>query len=251
MRVKQVTAKDSATAEVVADIETAFRIEQNADGHWTVREVRLAPDRWESVDTISQALGATGSRERCAILEQMDRRMSVPHERRARCLLAELLGVELPSDAVRIKSISALGLPFASASSATVVAVLRLNFQLAREKGNSWRVVQVGSGDRGWADIAQIQSAVDALKRQSAMADMQTVATAVEKFRSARGFYVTTDEHSILIDHLAPRYLQRIIRLDPWNRPYAYQGDGNRFTLRSNGPDGKENTADDIVLSRP
>jgi hypothetical protein len=71
----------------------------------------------------------------------------------------------------------------------------------------------------------------------------------LEKFRAERGFYVASDEQRVLIDHLSPRYLRRVIRVDPWHRLYQYQGERDRFSLRSDGPDGKQNTADDVVIS--
>jgi hypothetical protein len=55
----------------------------------------------------------------------------------------------------------------------------------------------------------------------------------------------------VLIDHLSPRYLARVIRVDPWHRPYQYEGQPDRYSLRSLGPDGKPNTQDDIVVSGP
>ncbi|HYY43328.1 MAG TPA: type II secretion system protein GspG, partial [Pyrinomonadaceae bacterium] len=50
-----------------------------------------------------------------------------------------------------------------------------------------------------------------------------------------------------LVDQLNPRYTAAIIRLDPWHRPYEYTGTTDSFTLRSLGPDGKANTADDVT----
>ncbi|MFN2513751.1 MAG: type II secretion system protein GspG [Pyrinomonadaceae bacterium] len=40
-----------------------------------------------------------------------------------------------------------------------------------------------------------------------------------------------------------------MIRLDPWQEPYQYRGERDNFTLRSLGPDRKDNTADDIVIT--
>jgi hypothetical protein len=54
-----------------------------------------------------------------------------------------------------------------------------------------------------------------------------------------------------LIDHLTPKYLIRVIRVDPWNRPYQYEGQPNDYVLRSLGPDGKPKTPDDIVFANP
>src|SRR5260370_29116002 len=52
-----------------------------------------------------------------------------------------------------------------------------------------------------------------------------------------------------LIDRLNPRYLARIIRIDPWHQPYEYEGGANTFVLRSAGPDGKPNTSDDVTVT--
>ena len=49
--------------------------------------------------------------------------------KRARCLVAELLGVTLPSDEVRIKGLSLLDLPFGSESSALIESSIRVDFR--------------------------------------------------------------------------------------------------------------------------
>jgi hypothetical protein len=54
----------------------------------------------------------------------------------------------------------------------------------------------------------------------------------------------------VAVDYLSPKYLAQIIRLDPWHEPYLYEGERDRFTLRSKGADRKENTPDDIVFGR-
>jgi len=48
----------------------------------------------------------------------------------------------------------------------------------------------------------------------------------------------------------AVHYLARIIRIDPWHRPYEYEGTRTSFVLRSSGPDGKPNTPDDVTVTR-
>ena len=49
-------------------------------------------------------------------------------------------------------------------------------------------------------------------------------------------------------------YLQSDIPADPWGRPYIYEFPGRLnpagYDLRSMGPDGQPNTADDIVNGR-
>jgi type II secretion system (T2SS) protein G len=251
VRIKQITESSPTAAEATAQIETAFRLEKDSSGQWGVREVRIAPDRWESIEIIAAAVGSELSSKRCTTFDQIGYRGTVANERRARCLLADMFGVELPSDAVRVKSISGLGLPFATTSSATVVASIELTFQLMKEGRGGWVVKSVRSGNRSWTDLSQLTTELDSTKSRNALAEMQSIAKALDKYKSALGFYVATDNERSLIDHLSPRYLSRVVRVDPWNRPYEYQGESNRFTLRSVGPDGKQNTADDIVVSRP
>jgi len=251
VRVREVTSIGPNLAEATAAIETAFRLEENSDGQWTVREVRVAQDRWESLAIIAEAVGSSLASVQCSVLDQLQRKSSIADERHARCLLAELLGVELPSDAVRIKSLSSMGLPFATATSLTALASVSMTFRFTKQGRGGWQLTDVRSGNRGWANLPRLVAAVDAIKRQNALKEMQTLAAALAEFRAARGFYVSADSQRVLIDYLAPRYLKKVIRVDPWNQPYEYDGAGNRFTLRSTGPDGKANTADDIVLSQP
>jgi hypothetical protein len=79
---------------------------------------------------------------------------------------------------------------------------------------------------------------------------METLATALEAFRRERGFYVVGKGESNLVDQLNPRYLARVVRVDPWHKPYLYEGARDAYTLRSTGADGKENTADDVVMQK-
>src|SRR5438105_3346207 len=68
------------------------------------------------------------------------------------------------------------------------------------------------------------------------------------RIRREHGAYLESKSEATLVDHLNPRYLARVIRIDPWHQPYEYEGTRDGFTLRSVGPDGKSNTADDIIL---
>jgi hypothetical protein len=159
----------------------------------------------------------------------------------ARKLIAKVAGIELNTDAVRVKEVSALG------SSAVVVAQVETAFRFVKDDKNKWRVAEVRTGNNKWEDVDLLLRAVNAEKSARARAELETVATALEAFRRERGFYVVADKEGALIDQLNPRYLQDIIRLDPWHNPYQYEGTSGGYTLRSTGPDGKPNTADDIT----
>lgn len=160
----------------------------------------------------------------------------------ARRLIARVAGLELPTDAVRVKEVSSLG------SSAVVVAQIETAFRFVKGDDDKWRVAEIRTGDNRWEDIEMIMRAVNQEKTERARAELETIATALEAYRRERGFYVAAETEAALIDHLNPRYLSRVIRLDPWHKPYFYEGTGARYSLRSAGADGKENTADDVVI---
>ncbi len=250
VRVKLISSPDTASAEVNAEIETAFRLAAEQSGGWSVMDVRVSPDRWEDIGLIATALGSTRSMGTCDAVRPVNGSTgSGPSTRRARCELAELLGVTLPSDEVRIREIVPLGLPLASRPSALVVAILRIDFKLVKE-GKSWRVSQLRTGSSDWVSVDNLVTALSREKISAATTELRALASALENYRNEHGFYIVADNQAALVNHLSPRYISKVIRIDPWHRPYEYQGESGRFTLRSVGPDGKQNTADDIVVSK-
>jgi type II secretion system (T2SS) protein G len=162
----------------------------------------------------------------------------------ARKVIARMAGIELPSDAVRIKEISPMG------NSAVVVAQVETAFRLTKGDDGKWRVAEIRTGDRKWEDVDLLVRALNVEKVARARSEMETVATALKAFQRERGSYVISKSMGALIDHLNPHYLSRIIRIDPWHQPYQYEGNGGAFTLRSPGADGKPNTGDDIVVTQ-
>ena len=159
----------------------------------------------------------------------------------ARKLIANMAGIKLPSDAVRVREVSVLG------SSATVVAQVETAFRFVKGDNGKWRVAEIRTGDNRWEDVEMLSRAVNSEKTERARAELETLATALEAYRRERGFYVVASEERVLEDHLNPRYLARLLRVDPWHKTYLYEGTRSSYRLRSAGPDGKENTPDDIV----
>ena len=249
VHVRAVRSSTNETADVSAEIEAVFRVRLH-EGHWQLQEVRTGQDRWEELEAIAQAAHAELPAGQCDAQSQFGRSKSETEltTKRARCLVAALLGNARPSDDVRIKEVSP-GLPIGS-ESALVTALVQVDFRLTRE-AKVWRVTEFKSGARDWVNVANLPAAVDQIKRSAAGNDLSTIAKALGDFRRERGHFVVSDKESVLIDHLSPRYLARVIRVDPWHRPYQYEGQQDHYSLRSLGPDGKPNTPDDIVLSSP
>lgn len=250
VRVTSVAAAGHSTANVTADIKTVFKFEADKDGKWQVAEIRTGQGRWERVEIIASALGAPPAKGDCTATEpRMKGKVATdPSVRRARCLLGSLLGIEVPSDAIRIYEVNPMPIPLASEPSATVVAWLRVTARLTNDK-SGWHVSELRTGNRDWVKLESVMAAIDEQKQKQARGDLDLIAKALEKFRKDRGFYVVSDRQSVAIDFLSPHYLSRVIRLDPWNQPYKYLGEREHFTLRSTGPDRKADTPDDITLS--
>ena len=251
VRVKKPVMLQSTLAEVAADIDLVFRIAQEPSGVWRLKELRTGEGRWEKLEVIARASGAELPPGNCDNRDQFQRRVEGDlTARAARCLIASLFGVELPSDDVRIKSVSGFGLPLASAPSAIAAAQVRVYVHVMKDR-SGWQLHALKSGSRDWTPLHTTLSAIAAIKSDLARDEMKTIAVALEKFRQERGGFVISDQLSVLIDHLSPRFLARVIRLDPWENPYEYDGTRDRFTVRSAGPDGNLNTADDVVFSVP
>src|SRR5258705_5330823 len=136
VRVKSLSASSASAADVSADIKTVFKLETDKEGRWRVGEIRTGQDRWESIDLIAAGLGTQVVRGDCnAPNPRVKGKVAVdPSVKRARCLLGHLLGVEIPSDAIRIQEVNPMPIPMASQPSATIVAWLRVDTRLGRDK---------------------------------------------------------------------------------------------------------------------
>ncbi len=249
VRVKTISSTSNSTAEATAEIAAVFRLATNTRGHWRMAELRVGQDRWEDLALVAGSQTEMSS-SACDGPNLLSGGPAEPSTKRARCLIAALLGVQLPSDAVRIKTISPLEVPFASRPSAVVESLITAELRFARDKAG-WVVSALRTGNHDWISPETLVAAANEIKKKEAREEMDAMAQALARFRSERQSYVVSDSHAVLIDHLSPRFLSRVIRVDPWHEPYRYRGERDNFTLRSLGPDRKENTADDIVVSSP
>jgi hypothetical protein len=161
----------------------------------------------------------------------------------ARKLIAHFAGIDLPSDAVRIKEVSSLG------NSTVVVAQVETAFRVVKND-NKWKVAEIRTGNNRWEDVDTLVKALNEEKAARARAELGLLAAALELYKRERGFYLEAKSERALIDHLSPHYIANVVRTDPWHQPYTYEGTRDGFVLRSNGADEKAGTADDIVVSK-
>jgi hypothetical protein len=163
--------------------------------------------------------------------------------REAREQIASLMGAKSP-DAVRVKTIS----PGLVGDEAIVEAQIDLAFRM-KETDDGWRVMDVRLSDGAWESVDLLRKAVDSEKARVASVDLRALASGVEAFRGARGFYPNVETVRDLVDHVAPRYMGSIVRDDPWHAPYYYRVTPTGFALGSSGPDRKPDTPDDVLLT--
>jgi hypothetical protein len=235
VQIKTISAAGAAEWVALVQIETAFRFERGDDQRWRIAEIRTGSDRWEDLDLIARAVvarDAAGAPAARASRIEAARTTEALDAGTAREMLAQLAGIGLPSDAVRVKSVSALY------TSAVVVARVTAEFRFTRGGDNKWRVAQIRTLEGEWTDVDALVRAVDDEKARLARAELQMLAAALDSFRRERGFYVVANNSGTLLDQLNPRYLARVIRLDPWRRPYLYEGERDRYVLGSAGAPG-------------
>ncbi len=162
--------------------------------------------------------------------------------REAREKIAAALELDRP-DRVRIKDISR-----GPGAQAVVEASIDAAFRMVQDKDGKWQVVDLRTGDRQWESMELIHTAIRKEKTLRTAADMRTLATALEAFRRTRGFYVTAETGAALVDHLAPDYLNTVIRLDAWSREFQYNGTATSYRLISLGPDRQPQSGDELII---
>jgi hypothetical protein len=245
VRIRTITSTGTAEAIALAQIETAFRFEQDDSDRWRIAEIRTGDNRWEDLTLIARAAGgetSVGASSETSGIKWARASLDAPF---ARELLAHLLGIELPSDAVRVKEVSSLY------KSAVVLAQVAAEFRFDKgNDGKKWRIAEIRTGTREWTDVERISRVVNDEKARLARSELEMMAAALSSFQRERGFYVIASSTSALVDQLNPRYLARVVRLDPWHRPYLYEGERDHYSLLSLGADGQPGTADDINAPR-
>ncbi len=88
-----------------------------------------------------------------------------------------------------------------------------------------------------------------------AKVNLKAISTLLDTYRLNIGSYPNSLDDLVAMPSDLPdpskwyKIAKEPISPDPWGRPIEYKGAGNSFELRSAGPDGQMNTADDIVVT--
>jgi hypothetical protein len=242
---------------------------------WRAEEFRTGDREWDEFDILAEALGAERLAETRAALEELVTEFEAQLGKRKEIDEAESAvkrdasksddsksksddgkskgkdkdkgkdkkktsAKPLTRGPLTIESLSGMG------SSVVAEVVVTATFRLSKDERGKWRVAEVEVGDAASGSLDALWQTVNAQKTARVRADLAPVRDALEAYRRERGFYVVAEDLAVLMDHLSPRFIKRIVRIDPWHNPYRYTGTTDAYTLGSDGPDGKAGTTDDV-----
>lgn len=86
--------------------------------------------------------------------------------------------------------------------------------------------------------IPNLLNAINRGKQKRTMADMRSIATAVEAYSVDNTVYPTASDGGSLATSIQPVYIDNLPLLDGWNNAYIVESDALRYTLGSGGKDG-------------
>ena len=285
VKVKEVSAAGTSPVTASAAVTVAFRLVRVEDERveqkggvfkvkrWRAAEFRTGDRSWEEFDLVAEGFGRARTEAARLALEELVTEFEARQSKVGAGWKNTALDVEteaaraaeagakkkkkkekkeeeekkvepLTRGPLTIKQLSLMG------SSAVAEVEVAADFFLTKDARGRWRVGGFEVGGERVGELEPSWAAVNARKAARAREDLSEMRDALEAYRRERGFYVVGADAVVLQDHLSPRYARRVIRLDPWHNPYRYAGTQSSYTLASDGPDGKPNTADDVTLSR-
>ncbi|HEX8293045.1 MAG TPA: type II secretion system protein GspG [Pyrinomonadaceae bacterium] len=280
VKVKEVSPAGTSPVTVSAGVTVAFRLVRVEDERvaqtggvfkvkrWRAVEFRTGDRAWEEFELVAEAFGPERLEAARRALEELVTEFESLQSAAARAeavvvpsLPAEGAGTGKSKDKKKdeaetkaaepltrgpltIRQLSLMG------SSAVAEVEVASVFTVSKGARGRWRVTGVEVGGETVGGVEALWLSVNARKAARAREDLAEMREGLEAFRRERGFYVEGRDAVVLLDHLSPRYVRRVIRLDPWHNPYRYAGTAAAYTLASDGPDGKRDTADDVTLSR-
>lgn len=279
VKVKEVSPAGSTPVTVSAGVTVAVRLVSVEDERvpqpggvfkvkrWRAAEVRTGDRTWEEFDLVADAFGGEQVEAARRALEELVTEFEAQQLVSARAATVVVPSISNEGDdkakskdkqkdeaakgtnepltrgPLTIKQLSLMG------SSAVAEVEVAGVFTLSKDARGKWRVTSVEVGGATVSDLTTLWLSANTRKAARVSEDFATLVKALEAFRRERGFYVVGEDTVVLLDHLSPRYIKRIIRLDPWHNPYRYAGTAAAYTLTSDGPDGKRGTADDVIYT--
>ena len=160
--------------------------------------------------------------------------------------LAKNLMVEMPEEILKNNDVEVVRVSQIGGTEAVAETRLKAGVRFERV-GNEWQIREVRLGHGQWEELSNLLQALEAVKTEETRTMLGRIAEAVAKYQQANNTLPVFSDYVSLSDILSPMYLTPLIRLDAWRRPLrAERVDANTIRVWSDGPDGKNGTADDI-----
>ena len=163
-------------------------------------------------------------------------------EKQARDQVRKLSNADLEKKQVSVFNVKKMG------DVATADIDIHTAVKMRRKDGN-WLIEEIRLGSRTWEDIHRIAEALEEVRRDDTMADMERIRDAVAAYVLKNGALALETDFVTLINLLSPAFLAEPIREDAWGNPFILLVTNEGFQIRSTGLDGKPGNSDDLVLN--
>jgi hypothetical protein len=163
-------------------------------------------------------------------------------EKQARDQVRKLSNADLAKNQVSVFSVSEMG------DVATAEIDIHTAVKMRRTDGK-WLIEEIRLGSRKWEDVHRIVEALDLVRRNDTMADMERIRDAVTEYIRQNGPLALETDFVTMINLLSPGFLEEPIREDAWDNPFIMLVTNEGFQIRSTGSDGRPGNSDDLVLN--
>lgn len=106
----------------------------------------------------------------------------------------------------------------------------------------------IASHDASNANLQRLEDALEAAHKKRTMVDMRSISVAIEAYYTDHNKYPAVKDVDELAKEISPEYIRAMPHIDAWGHPYLYHAEGEHFTLKSAGKDGKIGTPDDLIV---
>lgn len=120
--------------------------------------------------------------------------------------------------------------------------------KMAKKEGK-WVIEEIRIGDRRWEKAEHILAVINEQRSKTTRRQLDLLLEGIQRFADLSGEVPQVTSFEALVDVLSPQYLDEIIRIDAWSRPFSYRSLSSKsHELRSAGPDGTFGTQDDLTV---
>ncbi len=147
---------------------------------------------------------------------------------------------EFSKKQVKVEEIRYLG------SHAVATVTLKTAVKMIKED-DEWVIDEVRIGDRRWEKAEFIIAVLNEKRTARTRSDLNTLSSGISQYRNQHSKLPPAKDFEELTDALAPDYMGQVTRLDAWSNTFSYRAiSPSEYDLRSAGPDGEIDTADDL-----